>query len=487
MNPRVVLCVLGQILSPFSLLLLAPAAVDLMDGEAGHAFEFALTALGAFGVGMALLWLGGGKKQQVGRTDALAAVAGAWLAAAVLGAFPYLAQGLTPIDALFETMSGFTTTGATIFQESHWHGLSRGLIFWRSMTQWLGGMGIIVLFVAVLPALAVAGRQMFFAEAPGPEEEALTPRIRHTAGALWRVYMILTLFEVALLMTVADLPLFDAVCNSFTTLAAGGFSPHARSIEGYGATAQWVILPFMFLAGASFSLQYRAFRRPRLLLRDTEFRYYFGITVFAGLLLALLLAGTPGHDFEGSLRHGFFQASSIVTTTGYASEDFGLWSQSALMVLFALMFIGGCAGSAGGGPKVVRVILLFRFLAREALIAVHPRAVSTVKLGGRSIPRDTMGQIIGFLLAYLSFFAVSAVAIGIFENDMLVGLSGSIVTLGNIGPGFGMIGPMGTFGDLGTLSKVVLLINMWVGRLEVMTVLVLFHPDVTRGMFRRRR
>ncbi len=486
MNFRVVLWVLGQILTPFSLLLLVPALVDLLYDSADHALEFALVSLTAFVFGVALSRFGRGKPS-VSRVEALAVVALAWWAAALFGALPYAAQGLSGLDALFESMSGLTTTGATIFQEKEWGGLSRGLLFWRCMTQWLGGMGIIVLFVAVLPALAVAGRQMFFAEAPGPEEEALTPRIRHTAAALWRVYMILTLLEVGLLRLVGGMDLYDSVCHAFTTLAAGGFSPHARSLEGYGAAAQWVVLPFMFLAGASFALQYRFWRRPLGLLRDPEFRVYCGIVIFAGLLTAFLIAGGRDRTFESSIRHGFFQAVSILTTTGYASEDFATWSESALMVLFGLMFIGGCAGSAGGGPKVVRIILLARFLSREVLSALHPRVVFTIKLGPRTVPRETMRHILGFLLAYITFFAVSALAVGILENDIMVGLTGSIVTLGNIGPGFSAIGPMGTYGDLTSLSKAILIINMWVGRLEVMTVLVLFHPDVLRTVFQRLR
>jgi trk system potassium uptake protein TrkH len=221
-----------------------------------------------------------------------------------------------------------------------------------------------------------------------------------------------------------------------------------------------------------------------VLARDTEFRTYVGIVVFAGLAIAVLIAGTAGHDFEASLRHGLFQATSILTTTGYASEDFTLWQPGALMVLGCLMFIGGCAGSAGGGPKVVRVVIIAKFLAREVLVALHPRAVRVVRLGGRPVQRDTLRQIVGFLIAYVTIFALVAILVGVLENDLSVGMTGSIVTLGNIGPGFGAIGPMESFGPLSSLSKLLFIFAMWVGRLEVMTVLVLLHPEVIRTALR---
>ncbi|MHC4492159.1 MAG: TrkH family potassium uptake protein [Planctomycetota bacterium] len=483
MRPRNVLGILGLILRPFALVLLVPAAVDLYYGRPDAAAVFVATAAAAFGLGLLLRRMRA-ETQDLVRIEAMAVVASSWLLAALFGSVPYMQQGLAPIDALFESMSGFTTTGSTIFQREDFIRLSRGLIFWRAMTQWLGGMGIIVLFVAVLPALAVAGRRMFFAEAPGPEEEALTPRIRHTAAALWRLYIALTGIEAMLLVSVGDMSLYDAICHSFTTLAAGGFSPNGRSLAGYSAAAQWIVVPFMFLAGASFALQYRALKSPKVLVRDTEFRTYVGIVVFAGLSIAVLIAGTPGHDFEASLRHGLFQATSILTTTGYASEDFNLWQPGALMVLGCLMFIGGCAGSAGGGPKVVRVVIIAKFLAREVLVALHPRAVRMVRLGGRPVQRETLRQIVGFLVAYVTIFALVAVLVGVIENDLSVGMTGSIVTLGNIGPGFGAIGPMESFGPLSPFSKLLFIFSMWVGRLEVMTVLVLLHPDVIRTALR---
>jgi len=484
MNPRNVVGVLGLLLRPFALLLLVPSLLDFVDNRLSSAMTFAVTACVIYVSGI-LISRRRIDVNRISRIEALAVVANAWLLAAVLGAVPYMEHGFGFTDALFESMSGFTTTGATIFRSHDFAVATRGLIFWRSLTQWVGGMGIIVLFVAVLPALAVAGRQMFFAEAPGPEEEALTPRIRHTAAALYRLYIGLTALEALLLSTLGGMTVFDAVCHSCTTLAAGGFSPHPRSLAGHTPASQWICTVFMFLAGASFALQYRALRRPRVLVRDTEFRAYSWILLGSGVLMAGLLVMTmePGaYTLESSLRHGLFQAASILTTTGYASQDFNLWSQSTLMVLAGLMFIGGCAGSAGGGPKVVRMVILFKFLAREVLIALHPRVVKVIRLGGRPVPRDTTRQLVGFLVAYLTIFGVVALITGVIENDFRVGFTGSIVTLGNIGPGFGKIGPMETFADLTMASKLLFTFNMWVGRLEVMSVLVLLHPSVLRTL-----
>ncbi|MDH3590756.1 MAG: TrkH family potassium uptake protein [Planctomycetota bacterium] len=486
MNSRNVVSVLGTLLEPFALLLLLPGFIDSFSGRMASGWTFFGTAIVAFSVGR-LLRRYGGEPGKFSRVEAMAVVAFSWLVAALFGAAPYVQQGFSAIDALFESMSGFTTTGSTIFLTEDFTRVTRGLIFWRSLTQWLGGMGIIVLFVAVLPALAVAGRQMFFTEAPGPEEEALTPRIRHTAAALWLLYAGLTALEATLLATVGNMSGFEAICHALTTLAAGGFSPHGQSLGGYGASAQWIVLVFMFLAGASFALQFRALRRPSRLVRDTEFKTYACIIGFSGLLIALLIAGTRGHDFEASLRHGLFQAASIVTTTGYASEDFNLWSHNALIVVGCLFFVGGCAGSAGGGPKVVRLIILAKFLAREVLTALHPRAVKVVRLGGRPLADETVRQIIGFMVAYITIFAGVAALAGLIEGDLAVGFTGSIVTLGNIGPGFGALGPMETFSVLSPWTKGLFILSMWVGRLEVMTVLVLLHPDVLRGFSLRRR
>jgi trk system potassium uptake protein len=472
-----VLHFIGVILRVFGLTLLAPALVALWYGEHRDLPAFLITAAVAMVLGH-LMRSASEEPGTLRRTDALAVVAGTWMFVAMVAAIPYLWVGLSPVDAAFESMSGLTTTGATILEDFGRYG--RAIFFWRALTQWLGGMGVIALFIAVLPKLAIAGRQLFFAEATGPTDEKLTPQIRRTAAVLWRLYAGLTLAQVLALLAVG-LPLYDAVTHAFTTLAAGGFSPHPLSIMGYAnPAAEWVIILFMFLAGVNFALQYRVIRgQGRALLRDEEFRAYGGIVLVATVLLGIFLLRS-GHGFLEALRLGLFQALTILTTTGYASADFQLWTDEARMVLLALMFIGGSAGSAAGGPKIIRQVLLARYTLLELRRTLHPRAVLPVKLGGRVVPEEVMRSVLVFFLFYLLIFAICALVVTSLEGDILTGITASIATLGNIGPGLNAVGPMASYAPFSDVTKVVLTLAMWMGRLELMAVLVLLRPEVWR-------
>jgi trk system potassium uptake protein TrkH len=482
MRVAIVLHVTGTLVRLFSPALLAPAAVALIYGERRDAAGF-LAALAATAVvGTVMRRAGrspGGAVERLRRVEGLAIVAMTWLAVAFLAALPFVWAGLGMIDALFESMSGLTTTGATVLADFGMFG--RGMFFWRAMTQWLGGVGVIALFIAVLPRLGIAGRELFFAEAAGPTDEKLTPQLRDTAIALWRIYVALTAAEV-LALAIAGMPLYDAVCHAFTTLAAGGFSPHPQSVAGYQSAAiDWVVIVFMFVAGANFGLQYRAVRGSRnALVQDEEFRAYAAVVLIAAGLLTLVLVG-DGMAGGSALRHGLFQVLSILTTTGYASADFQMWSDQAKIVLFLLMFIGGCAGSAAGGPKVVRHLLMARFTLRELRRTLHPRAVLPVKLGGQVVPETILRDVQVFMLFYLLTFAVGAAVVVSLGADLISGITASIACLGNIGPGFGSVGPMGHFGNLHPIGKIVLTLEMWIGRLEVMTVLVLLRFEVVRS------
>lgn len=488
----------GVVLRYFALIITLPFVVDLIYGGWQESLGFVVAGLGAALVGEVLRRLHG-KGEELIRVEGLAVVAMSWMVVALFGAIPYLWAGLGIVDSLFESMSGFTTTGATIFTDFTLY--TRGLFFWRGLTQWLGGMGVLALFIAVLPALAVAGRQLFFAEAPGPSEERLTPRIRNTAIALWGLYTVLTLIEITALK-IAGLPLFDAVCNSFTTMAAGGFSPNPFSIGGYqNPAAEWIIIFFMFLAGANYSLQYLAFRgKHGRLLRDEEFRVYTVVVlIFAVLLMvalfnfsrnlttAYMASGTTTHPLDGAslfdmIRYSLFQVLTIVTTTGFATDDFNLWSDQARTVLLVLMFVGGCAGSAAGGPKIVRHWLIAKNAMRELLRAVHPNVVKPVRLGSRVVPEDIMRTITAFMLLYMMFFTFSVLVLTLLGTELVTSVTASIATLGNIGPGFGGVAPMANYAGLPVVSKLVLFGNMWIGRLEIMTVLVLLHPSVWRNL-----
>jgi len=496
MRIAVVAHTIGLILRIFGLLLAAPLIVDLIYGNYEAAKGFAIAGAAAMIVGELARRLYSGKRH-LSRIEGLAVVAFTWLVVAVFGAIPYVWNGLGFVDAAFESMSGLTTTGATIFRDFSLY--SEGVFFWRGMTQWLGGMGVIALFIAILPALAIAGRQLFFAEAPGPDEERLTPRIRHTAIRLWGLYVVLTAAEVGALWW-AGMPLFDAICNAFTTMAAGGFSPNPESIAGYAnPAAEWVFVGFMFIAGANYTLWYRFFRgKPLSLFRDEEFRVYLVVFIGAALLLGAFLyqfsldpgeaylAGAPqggvldGASIETIARQSSFQVLTILTTAGFATDDFNLWSDKAKSVLLLLMFLGGCAGSAAGGPKLIRLWLVAKFTYLELFKVLHPHGVRPVRLGKRVVSVDIMQSIVAFFLLYLVVFSTSVVVLVGFGADMLTGITASIATLGNIGPGFSMVGPMANYADFDPVSKWVLFVNMWVGRLEVITVLIFLQPQVWR-------
>lgn len=474
--------VCGAIVRVFGVVFAAPLAVALLYGEYGDAVGFAVAAAVTVVLGHLMRRAGGVAAEHtvegMRRVEGLAVVSTTWLLIAHLGAIPFVWVGVGPIDALFESMSGLTTTGATVFRDFSLYG--RGIMFWRSLTQWLGGMGVIALFVAVLPRLAIGGRELFFAESPGPSDEKVSPQIRKTAVLLWRLYAGLTVLQV-LALWVAGLSLYDAVCHAMTTLAAGGFSPHPQSIAGYRNPAvEWVIIVFMFVAGANFALQYRALVRGRLgiLTSDEELRAYAGVVALATALLVLALGF--GEGAGTTLRLALFQVLSILTTTGYASVDFQLWSEQAKMVLLVLMFIGGCAGSAAGGPKVVRHLLLARFTLRELRRTLHPRAVLPVKLGGRVVPESILAGVVVFFLFYLLTFSICAGIVVGLGADIVTGLTATASALGNIGPGLNQVGPMGHFGDLHPVSRVALTLTMWIGRLEVLTVLVVLRPEAWR-------
>ena len=482
MRFSLVVHVCGLFVRVFGFMFLAPAAVALMYGEHNDALGFAIAAVATSVIGQ-LMKRAGGRAAEIAvegmrRVEGLAVVSAAWLLIAWFAALPYMWVGLGPIDAMFESMSGLTTTGATVFRDFSAYG--HGIYFWRSLTQWLGGMGVIALFIAVLPRLAIGGRELFFAEASGHEDEKLTPQLRRTAAVLWKLYAGLTAAQIIALWAVG-FSLFDSICHSFTTLAAGGFSPHPLSIAGYGnPKAEWVIILFMFLAGTNFALQYRALIRRdfRIFTSDEELRAYSAVVLVATLFI--MLAIWQNTESTSLIRTSLFQVVSIVTTTGYASVDFQTWNDQAKVILLGLMFVGGCAGSAGGGPKVVRHLVLAKSTLLELRRMLHPRAILPVKLGGRVVPQTILQGVITFFLFYLLTFALCAGAVVLLGADLVTGISATAATLGNVGPGFNIVGPMANFADLHPLSRVALTLAMWIGRLEVITVLVLLRPEPWR-------
>ncbi len=457
----------------------AYAVAAALMAEPWHGFALTTVAAGAVG---AVLVRFGSTRTEPSRRETLIAVLALWAAVPLFGSIPYVVDGGMPwFDAVFESTSGFTATGATMLTD--FGAFGNALFLYRAMSQWIGGIGIIVLFIAVFPQLAIAGRQLFAAELPGPSEERLTPRLRNTAGAVLLVYLGLSAAAfVAYLAT--GIGWLDSAAHAFTTVAAGGFSPEERSFAGLGAAAHWVAIVFMAFAGVNFALQYRALSgRPRVLARDPEFRAYLGIVAAAAAAAAWLLWPDHGTD---AVRHGLFNVLSIVTTTGYASLDFGAWEPRQQAVLLLLMFVGGSAGSAAGGIKVIRLLVVAKHTAREVRRALHPRAVLPVRVGGRTVPEEVLRAVTAFLTLYLASFAALTTTLVLAGSDFVTAFTASIATLGNIGPGLGGVGPMESYAGFPNGIKALLTFAMYAGRLEVVAVFVLFTSDGWRLPRRRR-
>lgn len=423
--------------------------------------------------------------EDVTAREGFAIVTMAWTATAVFGGLPYLFTGVidSPVAATFEAMSGFTTTGSTVFSDIE--SLPHGVLFWRSMTHWMGGMGIIVLVIAVLPYLGVGGMQLFRAEVPGPTPERLRPRIAQTAKLLWLVYFGLTALLVVLYM-VGGMGPFDAVNHSFSTLATGGFSTKNTSMAEMSPFIQWVTILFMYLAGVNYTLHFRAATGRFTYLKDEEWRFYTTVllvTAVSVTALNLLLGDATG--LEASTRDGLFQVLAITTTTGYVSADYEVWVPGARMMLFALFFVGGMAGSTSGGIKTLRVMLLLKQTGNELRKHLHPRAVFVNRIGSKPVKQEVIARVTGFVILYLLLCLVGAIALGIAGVDPLTAIGGSISAVGNIGPAFAGLGPTDNYGWMPTPGLGVLTFLMLVGRLEIYTVLLLLHPELwkSRGSY----
>lgn len=464
---------IGLTLIYIGLVILIPVIVALIYGEYGSILPFLTASIISMTIGAILRKTVPSTLENLNdikKGEALFIVANSWIIFSLISAIPYLFYGLSPVNSIFEAVSGITTTGATILTHFDYPHV---FFFWRSFTQWLGGLGIIVLFIAILPQFAVAGRQMFFAEAPGPTEDKFTPRIRNTASALWKIYAGFTVLEIILLVW-NGMPAFDAVCNSLSTLSAGGFSPNEYSIMGYHSnTITWIVLIFMFLAGASFNLQYKFLvqKNPLLLFKNEEFRTYFLLVILMALLIT---ASLHSHNFTDAI----FQVVSITTSSGFASVDFEKWDYTSKLILFIVMFMGSCASSAGGGIKIARWLVVFKSMKSEIVRILHPNAVVNIKMDNKTIQPEVARQIVVFVFFYFLIFGVTAIIMSMIEQNTAVGLTGAISSLGNIGPGVAVsTGPMGNFDSMHTASKLIFTVNMLVGRLELIPFLVLLQKD----------
>ena len=420
------------------------------------------------------------QRNQVRYREAFALVTVGWILASGFGALPYLFSGSLPsfADAFFETMSGFTTTGATVFTDVE--AMPKAILFWRSLTHWLGGMGIIVLIVALLSQLGVGANQIFQAEAPGAVSEKITPRVAKTARILWTTYFVMTLLEVALLW-LAGMNLFDALCHSFASMATGGFSTKNLSVGFYNPVIQWIILLFMFLAGANFALYFQAIRGRSLkfFLKDPEFKLYSLVILIAACFIAWEIRGLYPLG-EALIRNALFQVVTVLTTTGFATADYGGWNPTAQLILLLLMFIGGCSGSTSGSMKIGRLRIILGQTANELKKLIHPRGVFSMQYGNRNLTDEVVVNVLQFFFLYMLIFAVSAMLITHLGADYLTAFSGVATTLGNVGPGLGPLGPAGNFSVVSDTSKWIFSFLMLLGRLEIYTVLVLISPAFWR-------
>ena len=469
-----VLPIIGVLNLFLAVAMFLPALTSLLFGEEIKPFILAILITSLCGL---LLYLPfRGRIREITQKEAFLIVSLGWMNASFFGALPFFLSPHFPsaVDTLFETVSGFTTTGASILQSVE--ELPKGILLWRSMIQWLGGMGIILFSIAILPFLGVGGMQLYKAEVPGPFVDKLRPRIAETAKILWQTYLLISAAEV-LLLTLGGMDLFDSLCHTFTTMATGGFSTKNRSIGHFGTYHRLVITLFMFMAGSNFALHYQLLRgKLEGYWKNREFRFYTAVVTFTVITITIDLLLHQGGGWAKRLEEALFQGVSILTTTGYSTADFASWPNYSQALLLLLMFIGGCAGSTGGGIKCVRVLLLVRYIKAEMQKIVHPKAVVAVKLGGHIVSSAVLHGIVGMVLLYIGLFVVCTLIMGALGIDLITGASAVAASLGNIGPGLGRVGPALNYSFLPPLAKLILTFCMLVGRLEIYTVLILLFP-----------
>jgi trk system potassium uptake protein len=430
--------------------------------------------------GALFFFLNGRTNKTLGKREGYIIVTFSWLFISLFGSLPYYLGGDIPrfTNAFFETISGFTTTGASILTDIE--AMPKGLLYWRSLTHWIGGMGIIVLSVAILPILGIGGMQLFMAEMPGITYDKLHPRITSTAKRLWAIYVLLTLMQF-LMLWAGEMDWFEAICHTYSTMATGGFSTRNNSIAAFGAYSQYVIIFFMFLAGTNFTLHYFALHgQLKKVFTNEEFKGYMSIIGVVTLIAAAGLIISRSLTAETAFRDALFTVVSILTTTGFVTADYLLWPVILWVMIFLLMFIGGSAGSTGGGMKIIRQMLLLKNSYMELRRSIHPNAVLPVKFNRKSVPQDIIYKVMAFFLMYILIFAFGVLFLAAIGIDFETAIGASIASLGNIGPGIGMVGPVENFAFMPDAAKWFLSLLMLLGRLELFTVLMLFSPHFWR-------
>jgi len=485
MRIKTLLNILGALLAIIGITMLVPIFISISFGEIDRDLNgFLLSALICVSIGLPV-WVFTRQNRSLTNRDGFAIVTFSWIITAIAGALPFYFSGSIPniTDAFFEAMSGVTTTGATIIGNPSTlphlpngiESLSHGILFWRSFLQWIGGMGIVVFYIAILPMLGVGGVQLFKAEVPGPVANKITPRVRETAKILWMVYSGLTAVQF-LLLCVSGMPWFDSICHAFTTMPTGGFSTKNAGIGYYdSAYIQYIIIFFMFLAGINFSLHFHAISGNfKSYPRDREFLTYLGIIIAITFLIFLSISVDGNQWTEKHFRNSLFQTVSILTSTGYCSADYELWTYFAQFMILFMMFFGGMGGSTTGGMKIVRIMLLFKYGVKEVRRMLHTRALIPIRIGKRYIKEDVIRNTMGFFLFYISAFVATSIILSTMGLDLTTSIGAAASAMGNIGPALGEFGPMDNYALLSAPGKWVLTFCMLLGRLEIFTVMVLF-------------
>ncbi len=481
MRWRCILQVVSILVLILGLTMVFPLLWGLYYGDNGVTPIIHSMALTILVGGGSVLVLRGPQTEFISQREGMAIVAVGWTAVGFFGCLPFHLSGeFGPfVNAYFESISGFTTTGSSILTDVQ--AISKSLLFWRSFIQWLGGMGIIVLSLAILPILGVGGMQLYKAEVPSPVPDKLQPRIRETARILWKVYVLFTVAQVVLLV-LGGMGIFDALNHALTTMPTGGFSTKNASMAHFDSVyLDFVVAFFMLLAGINFSLHYQLLKGDTLAFwRNAECRFFLAATVVLTLVVTLNIYGTVYDKIGDAFRYGAFQLVSILTTTGYATADYEQWPAMSQLILLLCMFLGGSAGSTAGGMKCLRIMVCFKYCYKELFTLIHPHAVSRIKIDGRSVPDDVVRSVLGFLALYLGLFAFSSVLLAGLGVDFITAFAAVATTIGNVGPGFGMVGPMENFAAIPVLGKWLLIWCMLLGRLEIYTVIILLVPEFWR-------
>ena len=483
MNIKTILNILAAMLAIIGISMLFPFFVGYIYGESNlSAYLFSMA--GCFLISVPV-WIFTRRSRKLSIKDGFALVTFAWIVVAIAGSLPFYFSGAIPnyTDAWFEAMSGVTTTGATIIGniatlphlENGIESLPKGILFWRSFLQWIGGMGIIVFTIAILPLLGVGGVQLFKAEVPGPVADKIKPRVKETAKILWMVYVGFTVLQMGLLR-IAGMPLFDAICHAFTTMPTGGFSTQNASIAAYNSPLiQYIIIFFMFVAGINFTLHFRAITGNfTALFKDYELKVYILTIIFATSVIFLSISSSSSDWSHNGFMVSLFQSIAIMTGTGYANADYEMWPYFCQLALFILMFFGAMGGSTSGGMKLTRIILLIKYAATETRRMLHSRAIIPLRIGERSIGDDIVRNTLGFFLIYLSIFVLTALVLTTFNLDLISAFGAAASAIGYVGPAFGEFGPTDNYALLNPIGKWLLSFCMLLGRLEIFTILVLF-------------